>query len=152
MIKFLNLRITDKRVLRLIKGWLSAGVVDGDKKHKSFVGTPQGGAISPLLAKIYLHYALDLWVDQWRKRHARGEIHIVRYADHFVIELQYQSDGFRIKEAIQARLATFKLRLNESKAYLLEFGCFAKQNRQQRKQSKPETFDFWGGHTYFFLT
>ena len=144
MIKFLNLRIADKRVLRLIQGWLSAGVVDGDEKHKAFVGTPQGGVISPLLANIYLHYALDLWVHQWRKRHARGEVYIVRYADDFVIGLQYQSDGHRIKEAIQARLAKFKLRLNESKTHLLEFGRFAKQNRQQRGQSKPETFDFLG--------
>ena len=144
MLKFLAWRIADKRVLRLIQSWLSAGVVDGDDKHKSFVGTPQGGVISPLLANIYLHYALDLWVQQWRKRHARGEVYIVRYADDFVIGLQYQSDGHRIKEAIQARLAKFKLRLNKSKTHLLEFGRFAKQNRQQRGQSKPETFDFLG--------
>lgn len=144
MIKFLKLRIADKRVLRLIQSWLSAGVVDGENKYKSFVGTPQGGVISPLLANIYLHYALDLWLQQWRKRHARGDVYIVRYADDFVIGLQYQSDGKRIMEALRQRLAKFQLRLNENKTHLIEFGRFAISNRLQRGQRKPETFDFLG--------
>jgi retron-type reverse transcriptase len=96
MIKLLTLRIADKRVLRLIQSWLSAGVIDGNERSKSFVGTPQGGVISPLLANIYLHYALDLWLKQWRKQHARGEVYIVRYADDFVVGLQYQSDGVQL--------------------------------------------------------
>jgi RNA-directed DNA polymerase len=144
MIKFLKLRIADKRVLRLIQSWLSAGVVDGENKYKSFVGTPQGGVISPLLANIYLHYALDLWLQQWRKRDARGDVYIIRYADDFVIGLQYQSDGKKIMEALRQRLAKFQLRLNESKTHLIEFGRFAISNRLQRGQRKPETFDFLG--------
>lgn len=144
MIKFLNLRIADKRVLRLIQGWLSAGVVDGEERHKSFVGTPQGGVISPLLANIYLHYALDLWLKQWRKRYARGDVYIVRYADDFVVGLQYQSDGHQLMNALRVRLAKFGLSLNESKTHLIEFGRFALSNRQERNLSKPETFDFLG--------
>jgi group II intron reverse transcriptase/maturase len=90
MIRFLSHRIADKRVLRLVKSWLSAGVMDEHTKHKTWVGTPQGAVISPLLANIYLHYALDLWVQQWRKRHARGDVYIVRYADDFVMGFQYK--------------------------------------------------------------
>lgn len=144
MMKFLAHRIADKRLLRLVQGWLSAGVIDGDTKHKTWVGTPQGAVISPLLANIYLHYALDLYVHQWRKRHARGEVYIIRYADDFVIGLQYQSDGKRIKQALEQRLASFQLSFNEDKTHLIEFGRFAKANRDQRGQSKPETFDFLG--------
>lgn len=144
MMSFLAHRIADKRIFRLVQGWLSAGVVDGDSKHKTWVGTPQGAVISPLLANIYLHYALDLWVHQWRQRHARGEVYIIRYADDFIIGLQYQSDGHRIKQALQQRLATFELRFNESKTQLIEFGRFAKANRQQRGQRRPKTFDFLG--------
>ena len=140
----MELRIADRRVLRLIQSWQSAGVVDGENKYKSFVGTPQGGVISPLLANIYLHYALDLWLQQWRKRHAGGDVYIIRYADDFVIGLQYQSDGQRVMEALRQRLSQFQLSLNTSKTHLIEFGRFAKSNRRQRGQSKPETFDFLG--------
>ena len=97
----MELRIADRRVLRLIQSWQSIGVVDGENKYKSFVGTPQGGVISPLLANIYLHYALDLWLQQWRKRHAGGDVYIICYADDFVIGLQYQSDGQRVMEALR---------------------------------------------------
>jgi len=144
MMTFLRHRIADKRVLRLIQGWLSAGVIDGVHRHKTFVGTPQGAVISPLLANIYLHYVLDLWLHQWRQRHADGEVYIVRYADDFVIGLQYRSDGIRVQRALKQRLASFALSLNESKTHLLEFGRFAKLNRQQRGECKPETFDFLG--------
>ena len=144
MMRFLAHRIADTRVLRLVQGWLSAGVVDKETKYKTWVGTPQGAVISPLLANIYLHYGLDLWLHQWRKRHARGEVYIIRYADDFVIGLQYQSDGYQIKEALQQRLAKFNLQLNEDKTHLIEFGRFAKTNRKQRGERKPETFDFLG--------
>ena len=144
MMDFLCHRIADKRVLRLIKGWLSAGVMDEGHKHKTFAGTPQGAVISPLLANIYLHYVLDLWLQKWRNRHADGEMYIVRYADDFVIGLQYRSDGKRVQRALKQRLANFSLSLNESKTHLIEFGRFAKSNRQQRGEGKPETFDFLG--------
>jgi len=144
MMHFLEQRIADKRILRLIKGWLSAGVTEDKCTHKTWVGTPQGAVISPLLANIYLHYALDLWVHQWRKRHARGEVYIVRYAGDFVIGLQYEVDGILIKQALQQRLAKFSLSFNEEKTQLIEFGRFARSNRQTRGQRKPETFDFLG--------
>ena len=144
MMKFLEHRIADKRVLRLIKGWLNAGVMDGHTKHKTIKGTPQGAVISPLLANIYLHYVLDLWVNQWRKRYARGDVYIVRYADDFVIGFQFQSDGVTLKEHLEERLAKFDLSLNADKTHLIEFGRFAISNRIKRKQSKPETFDFLG--------
>jgi RNA-directed DNA polymerase len=144
MMRFLGHRIADKRLLRLVKSWLSASVVEGNMKHKTWVGTPQGSVISPILANIYLHYALDLWVHQWRKRQARGEVYIVRYADDFIIGLQYQSDGHRLKQALEERLSAFNLSFNESKTHLIEFGRFARANRKQRGQRKPETFDFLG--------
>jgi RNA-directed DNA polymerase len=100
-------------------------------KHNTWVGTPQGGVISPILANIYLHYALDLWVHQWRKHDTIGEVYIVRYADDFVIGLQYKSDGNRLKQALEERLSAFNLSFNESKTHLMEFGRFARANRQQ---------------------
>ena len=144
MMRFLAHRIADKRIQRLVKGWLRAGVMDGSTKHKTWVGTPQGGVLSPLLANIYLHYVLDLWVHQWRKRHARGEVYIVRYADDFVVGFQYQSDGDLLKYHLKQRLAQFNLSFNEDKTHLIEFGRFAKTNRKQRGMSKPESFDFLG--------
>ena len=144
MMTFLEHRIADKRVLRLIKGWLKAGVVDGKVKYKTMTGTPQGAVISPLLANIYLHYVLDLWVNQWRKRHARGDVYIVRYADDFVIGFQYKSDGATLKQQLNTRLAKFSLSVNEDKTHLIEFGRFAISSRRKRKQSKPETFNFLG--------
>ena len=142
--RFIAHRVTDKRVQRLIKGWLKAGVMDGHTQHKSRVGTPQGAVISPLLANIYLHYVLDLWVHQWRQRHARGEVYIIRYADDFVVGFQYQDDGRRLLRALEMRLGEFKLSLNKDKTHLIEFGRFAISNRQQRGVNKPETFDFLG--------
>ena len=144
MITFLSHRIADKRVLKLVKGWLKAGVMDEHTKHKTLVGTPQGAVISPLLANIFLHYVLDLWVQQWRKRHARGDIYIVRYADDFVMGFQYKNDAEQFKIDLKKRLSDFKLSLNESKTQLIEFGRFAKSNRRARKESKPKTFDFLG--------
>lgn len=144
MMRFLEHRIADRRVLRLIKGWLTAKVQDGKQSQKSSLGTPQGGVISPLLANIYLHYVLDLWLQQWRKRRSRGDVYIVRYADDFIIGCQYRDDADGLLHAIKQRFAKFALSLNEQKTKLIEFGRFAGQNRAQRGQSKPDTFDFLG--------
>jgi RNA-directed DNA polymerase len=144
LMKFLGHRIADPRILRLVKGWLSAGVMDGKEKHKTHEGTPQGAVISPLLANIYLHYVLDLWVHQWRKRYATGEIYIVRYADDFVIGAQYQREANALLRVLKQRLHNFSLKLNEEKTKLIEFGRFARSNRKERRQPKPETFDFLG--------
>ena len=144
LMRFLAHRVLDKRVLKLIKSWLIAGVMDGDTQHKSVQGAPQGAVISPLLANIYLHYVLDLWVHQWRKRYARGDVYIVRYADDFVVGFQYQDDGRKLKRALAMRLGEFKLSFNNDKTHLIEFGRFAIANRQERREKKPETFDFLG--------
>ena len=137
-------RICDERVLRLITSWLTAGVMDGHTRYKSEIGTPQGAVISPLLANIYLHYALDKWVVEWRLHEARGEVYIIRYADDFVMGFQYQDDGERFKRALETRLGDFKLSLHSGKTQLIEFGRFAKSNREQRGVGKPKSFDFLG--------
>ncbi len=137
-------RICDERVLKLITSWLTAGVMDGHTRCKSEIGTPQGAVISPLLANIYLHYALDKWVVEWRLHEARGEVYIIRYADDFVMGFQYKDDGERFKRALETRLGDFKLSLHSDKTQLIEFGRFAKSNREQRGVGKPKSFDFLG--------
>ncbi|ETW94165.1 MAG: maturase, partial [Candidatus Entotheonella gemina] len=144
MMKFLRHRIADKRILRLIELTLKAGVMEEGRKIRTRVGTPQGAVISPLLANIYLHYVLDLWAHQWRRKQARGECYIVRFADDSVMGFQYRSDGFHFMEAMKRRLEKFGLKLNEDKSRLLEFGRFALSNRKQKNRRKPETFDFLG--------
>ena len=144
MIKFIEHRISDKRVLSLLKKMLIAGVVEDGIWSKTRIGTPQGAVISPLLANIYLHYALDLWIQQWRKRHARGDVYIVRYADDFVMGFQYKSDGDVFHKALEKRLKEFGLKLHPEKTRLIEFGRFAESNRRTRGVRKPETFDFLG--------
>jgi len=144
MLKFLEHRIADRRVLRLIRKWLRAGVSEDGKWSRTTVGTPQGSVISPLLANVFLHYVLDLWVNQWRQRHARGEVIIVRYADDFVMGFQYQEDARRFLEALRKRLAKFSLELHPEKTRLIEFGRFAAERREKRGQGKPETFNFLG--------
>jgi group II intron reverse transcriptase/maturase len=144
LMKFLEHRISDPRLLRLIKLTLTAGVVDQGCKSRTVVGTPQGAVISPLLGNIYLHYALDLWVEQWRHCHARGEAYVVRYADDSVFGFQYRSDGERFLKALGDRLAYFNLNLNLAKTHLIEFGRYAEQNRADRGVGKPLTFDFLG--------
>lgn len=144
LMKFVEHRIADKRMLRHIKKWLNAGVLeDGVRKWKA-EGTPQGGSISPLLANIYLHYAFDLWADHWRKTHASGEVIMVRYADDIVVGFQYRADGRRFKEAMRERLQKFELELHTEKTRLLEFGRFATENAKRRGEGKPKTFDFLG--------
>jgi group II intron reverse transcriptase/maturase len=144
MMRFLEHRIADRRVLRHIKKWLNAGVLEDGAWRESEEGTPQGGVISPLIANVYLHYALDQWVGQWRKRTARGEVIIVRYADDFVVGFQYKEDAERFHSELRERLAKFHLSLNEDKTRLIEFGRFAGPNRRDRGQGKPETFNFLG--------
>ena len=144
MLKFLEHRIADKRLLRLISKWLKAGVMEDGRRVGATKGTPQGAVISPLLANIYLHYALDLWARQWRGRHARGKAIMVRYADDSVYGFKTQETARNFLAAMQERLAKFGLRLNTTKTRLIEFGRFAARNRKRRGQGKPETFDFLG--------
>ena len=144
MMKFLEHRISDKRVLSLVEKMLKAGVSDEGKWSVSKVGSPQGSVLSPLLANIYLFYVLDQWINKWRKFEARGDIYIVRYADDFVIGCQYKDDSHRLLQALNVRMKQFNLTLHEEKTRLLEFGRFAKQNRAKRGEGKPETFTFLG--------
>ncbi|MCF6254984.1 MAG: group II intron reverse transcriptase/maturase [Gammaproteobacteria bacterium] len=144
MMKFIEHRISDKRILGLLKKILKAGVIEEGKWSKTRIGTPQGAVISPLLANIYLHYVLDLWAHQWRRKYARGEVYIVRYADDFVLGFQYRIDGEHFHQALIERLKCFGLTLHPEKTRLIEFGRFAESNRRERGAGKPETFDFLG--------
>ena len=143
MVKFVEHRIADKRVVRLIQKWLGAGVLEGGKWSASEAGTPQGATISPLLANVYLHYVFDLWVQQWRKR-AQGEVIVVRYADDFVVGFRHEADAVRFRADLQERLSRFGLEVHPEKTRLIEFGKYAAQNRRERGKGKPETFDFLG--------
>jgi group II intron reverse transcriptase/maturase len=144
LLQFVEHRIADPRALRHIRKWLHAGVLEDGTVTRSEQGTPQGGSISPLLANIYLHYAFDLWAQQWRRRHARGDMIIVRYADDIILGFQYRDDAERFRQDLAARLAKFSLTLHETKTRLFEFGRYAAKNRRERGESKPETFDFLG--------
>lgn len=144
LLKFVAHRVADRRVLRLIEQTLTAGVMEEGQWHPTKSGTPQGGVLSPLLANIYLHYSLDLWADAWRKRHARGDVYIVRYADDAVLGFQYRDDAHRFRRALTERLAKFSLELHPEKTRLVEFGRYAAENRAKRKEGKPETFAFLG--------
>ena len=144
LIKFIEHRVADKHIVRLIRKWLTAGVMEGARRTQSELGTVQGGSISALLANIYLHYAFDLWVEQWRGRHARGELLIVRYADDWVAGFQHRDDAERFQRAVAERLGQFGLKLHPEKTRLIEFGRFARDNRHRRKQGKPQTLDFLG--------
>jgi group II intron reverse transcriptase/maturase len=144
LMKFVEHRVADQRVLRLIRKFLRAGVSEDGKWSKTVVGTPQGAVISPLLANIYLHYVLDLWVNRWRNHRARGEVYIVRYADDFVMGFQYLSDARMFQIELAERLAKFGLELHQDKTRLIEFGRFAASSRKKRGEGKPEVFDFLG--------
>ena len=145
MIRFLEVRIGDRRVLRLIQKWLNAGVMEAGKQTDSGQGTPQGAVVSPVLANVYLHYALDLWyAKKWRPQETEGDAIIVRYADDFVTGFQHRNDAERFLQDLRARLAGFGLELHPEKTRLLEFGRFAAESRRRNGQSKPETFDFLG--------
>jgi RNA-directed DNA polymerase len=144
LMKFVEHRVGDKRILRLIRKWLSAGVVEEGRWTASEEGTPQGATASPLLANIYLHYVLDLWVRQWRKRTARGEVIITRWADDFIVGFQRQDDAERFQRELRERLRKFSLELHPEKTRLIEFGKYAQANREKRGEKKPETFNFLG--------
>jgi RNA-directed DNA polymerase len=142
--KFLEHRIADKRVLRLIGKWLAAGVIEDGEWTECDEGAPQGASASPLLANVYLHYVLDLWVDWWRRRHAHGDVIIVRFADDFIVGFEYEEDARRFLVELRERLARFGLDLHPDKTRLIEFGRRAARSRAQRGLGKPETFDFLG--------
>jgi RNA-directed DNA polymerase len=144
MMRFVEHRIGDRRVLRLIRKWLKVGVVEDDVRQPSETGTPQGAVISPLLANIYLHYVYDLWVQQWRQRHARGAMIVVRYADDTVVGFEHRADAERFLAELRVRLAEFALELHPEKTRLIEFGRHAARDRANRGEGKPETFDFLG--------
>jgi RNA-directed DNA polymerase len=144
LVQFLEYRIADRRVIRLIQKWLNAGVLEDGKRMFSEIGTVQGGSISPLLANIYLHYTFDLWAQQWRKKQAHGDVIVVRFADDFVVGFQHRKEAERFWKELSERFAKFGLKLHPEKTRLIEFGRFAMQNRKARGQGKPETFNFLG--------
>src|ERR1700736_3881272 len=144
LIRFVEHRIGDRRIIRLIRKWLKAGVMEDGIVTVSARGTGQGAVISPLLANIYLHYVLDLWAVRWRQREATGDIIIVRYADDFIVGFQHESDACRFLDEMRERLQKFALTLHPEKTRLIDFGRFAAERRQRRGLGKPETFNFLG--------
>jgi len=144
MARFLEHRIGDRRVLRLIQKWMDAGVIENGEWTDTLEGTPQGASVSPLLANVYLHYVFDLWADRWRRRRARGEVIIVRFADDYIVGFQHQDDAERFLNELRDRLAQFNLELAAEKTRLIEFGRFAAERRQKRGLGKPDTFAFLG--------
>ena len=144
LIRFVEHRVGDRRVIRLIRKWLKAGVAEDGQVTPGQSGTPQGAVISPLLANIYLHYVFDLWANQWRQRHAHGDVIMVRYADDIVVGFEHQADAERFREDMRVRLAEFALTLHPGKTRLIEFGRHAAANRRACGLGKPETFDFLG--------
>lgn len=144
MIRFLEHRIGDKRIIKLITKWLKAGTIEAGRRVTAVKGTPQGAVISPLLANVYLHYVHDLWAHQWRSRHATGSVSIVRYADDSVTGFQSEAEAKAYLAALHERLAKFGLRLHPDKTRLIEFGRDANMNRQKRGLGRPDAFDFLG--------
>ena len=143
LIQYVEERIADPRILRLIRKWLKAGVMEGGEWKETEVGTPQGSSISPLLANVYLHYALDLWVVAWR-RQARGDVIMVRYADDAVLGFENRDEAESLRRELQEQLRKVGLELHSEKTRMIEFGRFAESNRKRRGEGKPETFDFLG--------
>ena len=144
LVRFLEHRIRDSRMIRLIQKWLKAGVLEEGVVTVSDKGTSQGSVISPLLANVYLHYTFDLWAERWRRREASGDMIMVRYADDTVVGFQHESDARRFRDAMHERLREFSLSLHPDKTRLIEFGRHAAQNREKRGLGKPETFKFLG--------
>jgi len=143
LIKFLERRIGDPRILRLIRKWLRAGVSEDGEWSPTTVGTPQGAVASPLLANVYLHYVFDLWIQWWRKS-GRGDVVIVRYADDFVIGFENHNEATACLEALHTRFVQFGLKLHKDKTRLIEFGKYAIERRERHSESRPETFNFLG--------
>jgi group II intron reverse transcriptase/maturase len=144
LVKFIEHRIADRRVVRLIQKWLTAGVLEDGAWAWREEGTPQGGSVSPLLANVYLHYVFDLWAQRWRKKRAHGDVIVVRYADDFIVGFQDRADAERFLRELGERLAQFNLGLHPEKTRLVHFGRFAAEDRQRAGDGKPETFNFLG--------
>lgn len=144
MIRFVEHRIADPRVVAHVQKWLRAGVLEDGQVAETEKGTPQGGSVSPLLANVYLHYVFDLWVQRWRTREARGDVIVVRYADDFIVGFQHEHEARRFLVELRERLREFELELHPDKTRLIEFGRYATERRERRGEGKPETFDFLG--------
>ncbi len=144
LIRFVEHRIGDSRIIRLIRKWLKAGVMEDGEVNIPEAGTPQGSVASPLLGNLYLHYVFDLWADRWRRHHARGKVIFVRYADDIVAGFEYEADAKRFHADAQQRMEQFALSLHPDKTRLIEFGRFAAERRAERGLGKPETFNFLG--------
>jgi len=144
LVRFLEHRVADRRVVRLIQKWLRAGVLEDGERRRSEVGTVQGGSISLLLANVYLHYVCDLWVQRWRRTQARGDVVVVRFADDFVVGFEHCEDAERVLGELRERFARFGLTLHPDKTRLIEFGRHADRHRRGRGDGKPETFNFLG--------
>ena len=144
LVEFIQHRIADRRVVRLIQKWLNAGVMEDGKRIPMEEGTPQGGSASPLLANVYLHYVFDLWAQMWRRKRAHGDVVVVRFADDIVVGFQEQSDAEQFWAELKERMTRFSLELHPEKTRLLEFGRYAAERRKKRGQGRPETFNFLG--------
>ena len=144
LVQFVEHRIQDQRIVRLIQKWLKAGVMEQGQWFETEEGTPQGSVISPILANLYLHYVLDVWVDVWRKKVAQGDVIIVRYADDAVLGFQHREEAEKFLEQLRERLRKFGLELHPDKTRLIEFGRYAAERRKKRGEGKPKTFDFLG--------
>src|SRR6202043_1087768 len=144
LVKFIEHRVADRRVVRLIQKWLRAGVLEDGKRIRIEEGTPQGGSASPLLANVYLHYVFDLWVQAWRRKRAHGDVIVVRFADDIVVGFHSKADAEQFRAELTERMKKFNLELHPEKTRLLEFGPYAIDQRQWRGEGKPETFNFLG--------
>jgi group II intron reverse transcriptase/maturase len=142
--KFIEHRIGDRRIVRLVQKWLNAGVLEEGRWTRTEEGTVQGGSISPLLANLYLHHVFDLWVHHWRRTRAKGDVEVVRFADDIVVGFQYRNEAEQFWEELRERFAKFEMELHPEKTRLIEFGRFADQNREERGEGRPETFNFLG--------
>ena len=143
-VKFIEHRVADRRILRLIQKWLKAGVSENGQWSETNLGTPQGAVVSPLPANVCLHYVFDLWVEAWRRKVAAGDVIVLRYADDLVLSFQYRTDAERFLRDVQQRLVKFGLELHPDKTRLIEFGRYAFRDRKRRGEGKPETFVFLG--------
>jgi group II intron reverse transcriptase/maturase len=144
LVKFVEHRIADRRIIRLIQKWLKAGVSEEGQWTETKVGTPQGAVVSPLLANIYLHYVYDLWANRWRRKRAQGDMIMVRYADDAVLGFEHRGEAEAFLEQLRERMQKFGLELHPEKTRLIEFGRYAEENRKRRGEGTPETFDFLG--------
>jgi group II intron reverse transcriptase/maturase len=144
LVTFIEHRIADRRIVRLIQKWLKAGVLEDGKYSQSDTGSPQGASFSPLAANIYLYYVFDLWAHQWRQRNCQGDVRLVRFVDDIVVGFEKRDEAEQFQEALRQRLAKFGLELHPEKTRLIEFGRFAKERRRKRGLGKPKSFDFLG--------